>query len=193
MQSINLIPQQEVQEQTKTKVVKLSTVVSILILIIVGGIGGYFFYQTTTLSGSIDDLDSEVEKLRAEINSLAPVEISARNLDSKYKVLNEIFASRGNYSMLAEELRARTPEGILIDSFTLQKGTKISLSGVANNYILISNFMNNLLSPEFQGGNPQLRGMFTSVSLNSVNLEKSKGLVRFAITVDINLEMIKNK
>ncbi|OGC78129.1 hypothetical protein A2619_05255 [candidate division WWE3 bacterium RIFOXYD1_FULL_39_9] len=191
MQSINLIPEQEVQEQTKTKVVKLSTILTLVILVVVGALSGYFFYQTNRLKGELTSVNSQIDKLRSEISALAPVEISARNLDSKYRVLGEIFSSRGNYSLLADELRVRTPEGITIDSFTIQKGTKISISGDADNYILISSFMNNLLNNEYKDGNPTLRGLFTSVSLNSVNLEKSKNMVRFAIGVDINLDLIK--
>ena len=191
MQSINLIPEQEVQEQTKTKVVKLSTILTLLMLILIGAVSGYFFYQTNQVKAEITSVESQIGKLRSEITALAPVEISARNLDSKFRVLNEIFSTRGNYSLLADELKVRTPEGIQIDSFTIQQGTKISISGEADNYILISSFMNNLLDTEFRGGNPALRGLFTSVSLNSVNLEKSKNLVRFAIGIDINLGLIK--
>jgi hypothetical protein len=43
--------------------------------------------------------------------------------------------------------------------------------------------MDNLLNKEFQDGNPSLKDVFTSVSLNSVNLDKSTNDVKFLIVI----------
>lgn len=185
-QSINLIPQQEVSEQRKTKVVKLSTIFSIFILVVVTGISAYYFYKTLVLKREIKDLDTQIENLRSEITSLSPIEISARNLYKKYIILKNLFDSRIEYSLLFEELQARKPETVKVENLSVDKGTTLNVSGVSDNYISIASYMNNLLEPQFEAGNPDLAGIFKSVTLNSVNLDKGRSQVKFVIIVEIN-------
>ena len=58
-ESINLIPQEERVEQTKTKVVKLSTILSVIFLLFIGGVGGYLYYKVQTVKN-----DTELWTLR---------------------------------------------------------------------------------------------------------------------------------
>lgn len=190
MQSINLIPQQEVQEQTQEKAVALTTWLSIVLLVIIGGVAGFYFYSTQNINGQIKILESEITTSRAQIATMANVEVNARNLDKKYTTLQQAFINRMNYSKLASELAKRTPEGIMLDSMTLQKGSKVNITGHADNYILIANFTNNLVDTEFQDGDPLLRALFTTVTLNSVNLEKNRNVVRFSINTDLNGDLL---
>ncbi len=193
MQSINLIPQQEVTEQTKEKAVKVSTWFSIFMLIVVGGVAGYFVYKTMDLKKQTTTVESEISALRQQITSQSEVEISARNLDKKYSTLKDLFANRILYSLLSKELQARTPEGVTIESITLQKGTKINVSGSANNYIAIANFTNNLVSSEFKDGDPTLKTLFKTVTLNSVSLEKTRNAVTYSINVEINNNLLQKR
>jgi len=185
-QSINLIPQQEVQEQRKTKVVKFSTVFSIFVLVVVTGVSAYFFYKTMVLKGNIRELESQIEGYREEITSLAPIEISARNLYKKYVVLRDMFDDRKDYSFLFEEIDTRRPETIEINNLSIDKGTSMNISGTSDNYISIATFMNYLLDKKFENGNPDLSGIFTTVRLNSVNLDKGRSRVKFVIIVDFD-------
>jgi Tfp pilus assembly protein PilN len=193
MQSINLIPQQEVQDQVQEKAVKLSTWLSIGLLIIIGAVSGFYLYRTFTLKDQLKVVDSEINSLRGQIASMAQVEVNARNLDKKFNMLKEIFAGRTLYSLLVTEVKARTPGGVVVDSMTLQKGSVINLTGHADNYILISLFTNNLISTEFSGGDPLLKPLFTSVTLNSVSLEKNQNLVTFSINVELDLRLLTKK
>src|SRR3989344_3458553 len=99
-QSINLIPQEEKQEQTKTQLVKLSTVFTIILFVIVAGISGYLFYQTYSLKTQIQLHEANITDLRAQIQNQSQIEIIARNLESKYKALNSILTDRLYYSLL---------------------------------------------------------------------------------------------
>jgi Tfp pilus assembly protein PilN len=193
MQSINLIPEQEVQEQTKSFVVKLSTVVTIILLVLMAVLSGVLFYRTTKLKSTLTSLASEIDAYRASITALSPVEISARNLDKKYSTIKEILATRSMYSLLASELAARIPSGIAISSFTIQKGTTIGLTGFADNYLTISQFTNDLLDANYEGGKPELKKLFTAVMLNSVQLERARNQVTFSIEVTFNPEILKGK
>jgi Tfp pilus assembly protein PilN len=188
---INLIPQAEIKEQKKTKAVKGSTVFSILFLVIVLAVGGYFYYITDVLKSQISSLDGEISSLRADITSLSDVEISARNLDKKYSVLENLFDNRLKYSLLLKEVKNRQPSDLEVQSLDVKPGN-MNVSGVADNYISIANFVNSLVNDNFEGGIEELKGVFTSVSLNSVSLEGSTNKVKFFIVVDYDIEKIKS-
>lgn len=187
---INLIPQTEVVEQQKTKAVKTSTIVSLAFLGVVFLIGAYLFITTLGIKNQISAADSAIASLRGRINELSLVEISARNLSKKYKVLNTLFSQRPKFSSLLEELSIRKPKEISIDSLDIKTGS-INVSGSARNYIAIAGFVNNLLSKTFEGGNAKLKEVFTTVSLNSVTLEKSTNQVKFFIVINYDDSLLK--
>jgi len=68
MQSINLIPEQEVQEQSQGKVVTFSTWISISLLLILGGIAGLYFYLSNVIKGQMKVLESEITASRQQIS-----------------------------------------------------------------------------------------------------------------------------
>jgi len=189
---INLIPQEELTKRKKARAVKGSTVVAILILLIVLGATGFLYYTNYNTQSEINALDVEIESLRNKIKAKSQVEISARNLDKKFSSLKTLMEERENFSKLLEEMRARKPVNLSIDSMDVRE-TKINLSGRADNYVSIANFANNLLNQEFLEGNTELSGLFTSVSLNSVTLERSDNRVKYLIIVDFNPEILKDK
>ena len=189
-QSINLVPQEEVTEQKKSKLVRFSTVFSVILLIAVSGIGAFLIYQKNTLQAQVDALDSEVGTLRSDINSLSAIEVTARNLDQKYQVLGEMFDTRQYYSLLLEEVRTRTPDNVKVGNFNIDEAS-IDLNGEGSDYISVATFMNNLLDKNFEGGDPNLNSLFTSVSLNSVSLKGKEGGVTFVIVVSFDPAILK--
>ena len=188
---INLIPQAEIKEQQKSKAVKGSTVFSIVLLFIVLLVGGYYYYITNDVKSQISSLESEIQVLRADITDFSDVEISARNLDKKYNVLKSLFSERLRYSLLLKELRNRKPTDLEIQSLDI-KPASMNISGIADNYISIANFVNSLVTKDFEGGVEGLKGVFTSVSLNSVSLEGSTNKVKFFIVVEYDVSKLKS-
>lgn len=192
-QDINLIPQEEIHERQKVKAVHTSTIIAIILLVTILGATGYLYYKSTDLNSQIDSLDSEITSLRSKIGVKSQIEISARNLDKKYNTLETLMKEREYYSLLLEEMRVRKPDTLTIDSLNIRDGNKLNLNGTAENYISISNFANNLVAEDFSGGNPELSGLFTSVSLNSITLEKSDNTVEYLIIVEMDPEKLKDK
>lgn len=187
---INLIPQSEVIEQQKTKAVKTSTVASLVILALLVLVSAYILVVTGGIKKQIKSADDSISTLRGSINELSLIEISARNLDTKFKVLNNLFTQRPRYSALLEELKVRKPAEINIDSLDV-KPEALNISGKADSYIAIAGFVNNLLNKSFEGGNEKLKELFTTVSLNSVSLEKSTNVVNFFIVVAFDENLLK--
>ncbi len=190
-QSINLIPQEEKQEQTKTQLVKLSTVFTIILFVIVAGISGYLFYQTYSLKTQIQLHEANITDLRAQIQNQSQIEIIARNLESKYKALNSILTDRLYYSLLLKEVQARLPQTVVIEDFSITQGNAINISGTAETYIAIAEFINALTNKEFVGGVTGLEKLFTSVSLNTVTTESNVSKIKFFIVVSFNGSLIK--
>lgn len=119
---------------------------------------------------------------QSSIKMMSEIEVSARNLDKKYSALEALFSKRSKYSLLLREVSDRKPEDVSISSLDVKVG-EISISGVSNSYISVADFVNNFLNVNFEGGNPDLKDIFTAVSLNSVSLEKSSNTVKFFILV----------
>jgi len=180
METINLIPQEERVQQTKTKVVKVGTILSLIILVIVASIGGYFYYKAYTAKEQVEALETEITNLRSDINELSKIEIDARNLFKKSTILNSIFDSRAYYSKMLEELEVSIPSGVTIKSYGLTKDTAVSIAGFAQTYNQVQEFSNRLLE----------RPLFIEVTLNSVGLENNKESINFFILVSFNEELL---
>ena len=173
METINLIPQEERVQQVKTKVVKLSTILSIVVLVVVAAVGGFFYYKTRTLKEQINTLDNSVNTLRDDIGKLSDIEINARNLYSKSTILLSIFEERSYYSTLLEEFEKSIPDEVNVDSFGLNKDSSLAISGKALTYNAVQDFSNLLLE----------RPIFTEVILNSVGLDEAEDKVGFFVVV----------
>jgi len=192
-QSINLIPHEEKQEQAKEKLVKVSTVFSLLMLLIVGGIAVYYFNTKSELNKNISSQEASIEDSRMQVKSMSEIEIVARNLFAKYKALNTIFAAKYNYSLLLEELRARTPSTIVIDNMAISGANTLTISGSGENYLAVAQFINDLTNVNFKNGHKGLEQLFTDVILNSVNLENKTNRASYFINVSFNLDSLASK
>jgi Tfp pilus assembly protein PilN len=182
LNDVNLIPQTEVVEQKKSTVVKSSSIFSVVLFVIALGISAYYFTNLAKVNSDIKKTEDEIESLRGNIKSMSDIEISARNLDRKYNALNTLFAGRSKYSLLLKEIEARKPSNITIQNAEVKVG-QISISGSSDNFISVKTFVDNFLNKEYQDGNPDLRDMFISVSLNSVSLDKGSNNVKFFLVV----------
>jgi len=180
VETINLIPQEERVQQVKTKVVKASTILAILVLVIVAGVGGFFYYKTYTVRAQVEELEGKITNLRSDINDLSKIEIDARNLFKKSTILGAIFDSRAYYSVMLEELETSVPSGVIIKSYGLNKEKAVAIAGLAQTYNQVQEFSNKLLE----------RPLFTEVTLNSVGLENNKERINFFILVAYNEELL---
>lgn len=182
LSDINLIPQAEVIEQKKSKVLASSSILSILVLLVALGVSAYYFTSLSKVNSEIKKTDSDIESLRSKIKSMSEVEIAARNLDKRYTALKNLFKGRSKYSLLLKELEARRPSDVSIQNSDVRPG-QINISGTSGSYISLKSFMDNLLNKEFPDGNAGLKDLFTTLSLNSVSLDKSNNSVKFFIVL----------
>ncbi|OGC45660.1 hypothetical protein A2V49_03065 [candidate division WWE3 bacterium RBG_19FT_COMBO_34_6] len=183
MESVNLIPSEERDEQTKTKVVKFSTTLTIILLIIVCGVGGFYFYQNYKIKKEISSLDTNITKLRTEINNLSNIEINARNLYKKSSTLKGIFDNRLLYSKILINLQESTPANVIIESVSFGLEDTINITGNAQTYNLVQDFSNMLLSKD----------LFTEVSLNTVSLKGNDKGIDFFVVVSFDSKLLHDQ
>src|SRR3989338_5153115 len=182
-ESINLVPTHEKSQQQKEKLVKAGTIVSIILLVLTIGIAGYYFYSISRIKETSKTLDSDIEVLRSDIKKLADIEISGRNLYTKFLTLKLVFGNRLYYSFLLEELQKRVPSDVFIESLTASRLGELSISGSASNYLSIAKFINTLTDQKFSLAGKGLEKLFTDVKLNSVNLDVQTDSAKFFIVV----------
>jgi Tfp pilus assembly protein PilN len=190
-QAINLIPTQEKVQQNKTKLVKMSTVVAIFIVVIVGIVSAVLFYQVTTLKKEISDYETAIARYRDDIKGMTAIEVSARNLDSKYSALKDLLDMRTYYSVLFDETMRRKPDSVDIETFSVNSDGKITLSGEGTDYIAIADFVKALSDLNYAGAGEGLAAVFTDVTLNNVNLDAQTSRANYFIGVTVNESLLK--
>src|SRR3989344_2500516 len=127
-ESINLVPSHEKSQQQKEKLVKVGTVVAVILLFISIIVAGFYLYKINKLKETSKTLDSDIEVLRSDIKELADIEISGRNLYTKFLTLKLVFENRLYYSFLLEELQKRVPSDVFIESLTASRLGELSIS-----------------------------------------------------------------
>lgn len=192
-QSINLIPREEKFEQRKEKVVRLSSVLTILLLLIVAGVAAFYWYRVADLKSDIKKADNRTEALRTDIKGLSDIEITARSLDAKYNILNDIYTNRRKYSVLLSELQRRVPEGVAIETVTVAGETSenLNISGEGPDYISIAKLINTLSDTKYASATPGYEEMFSNVTLNSVTFDAQDSTVSYFIVTKFNEALLK--
>ena len=180
---INLIAKEEKQEQVKTKVLKAGTVVAVLLLVLSTGGSGYFYVKATGLRSDVKSETQEIADSRQKIDSMADIEITARNLYQKYIVISDIFSAQPKYSYLLEHFDTKIPLGVVVNSFSFSGAGEIILNGNASNYMAVSEFVRNLSDDDNK--------VFTSARISSVTLQASNRTVDFDIAASYDEEALK--
>ena len=113
---------------------------------------------------------------------MSPIEITARNLSSRYETLQEISSQNVVYSKLLQEIKNRTPGEIVIKDLNISGNGNLTVSGDGADYISIANFISKLL---------EKKTLFTDVVLNSVNLNSTEDRADFFIGITFNPEALR--
>lgn len=191
MADINLIPQEVKTEQAQVKVVRRTTVYSVILALAVVIISAAMIVQSQMTRSRISQLNSNIENLRGDISGLSEIEISARNLDMKSQTVDSVLTNRLHYSILMTEFKKRIPETVSIESFGTGKDNTITVSGAGADYLSVAKFVNDLADTSFAGAGAGMQGLFKGVSLNSVSLDSQSNLAKFFIILTVDSEVLK--
>ena len=189
-QSINLIPQSEVTEQTKERVSKLSTILSIVALVFITGLSVFSYYYTNKLKTDIVTKDQDIKRYQDRVDSLADIEATARNLEAKYIKLKGILDTDAKYSLLLRELKLRSSGIISIQNLSFGLNDTVNLTGDGDNYISIAKFIKNVNDTSFSSASKGMGGLFTGVTLNTVSLENRTNRAQFFIVINYDRKLL---
>ncbi|MEZ6255291.1 MAG: PilN domain-containing protein [Patescibacteria group bacterium] len=188
-QSIDLIPQQDTEIVRQSKLIRTSTVLTIFFLVVTSVVAGYYFVRIATLRSSVNSNNRRISEARSRIESLSAIEIEARNLDARVRVLREIYSSRNEYSVMLNEFLRRVPESVEVSSLNVSVNNTLSIDGTATDYLAISSFVNSLLEEKFEEDN--VNGIFTEAVLNSVTLNPQTNEADFFMVVTFDPTKLK--
>lgn len=190
---IDLIPQEERTKRLKEKTKKAGLIFSVVFLILSLISAGVIYLYVKSIDDKVTSKKKTVDSKIEKITEKASIEVSARNLDAKYKILSNELTSRLYYSLLLEELTTRVPKTVSINSIDTSTPELLSLTGVATDYISLAKFLNALGDPKVSTSstNTAENNMFKEVSINTVSLDPLSSLARFNLTISVNPELLK--
>jgi hypothetical protein len=193
-QSINLVPNEEIKSQRKGKIVKLSSLISIVLLLAAAGVAGYFWYQLDSLNKELTVSKDKVSAHRRDIENLSSIEQTARELDVKYTAVNDFLSGNVAYSIILTEFDKRKLDDITIESFSFSdnsSGTSINISGSGSNYLSIAKFIEIMSDEDYALADSRYKDLFTSVTLNSVSRDAQSAEVSFFMVISYDTSLLE--
>lgn len=185
-QSVNLIPREERLEQSRKRLIKVSSLVAVFLALAVSGLSVFVGLRNNKLRTQIQEVDTQIAKSRQDIKNLKDLEINARVLDTQYKLLTQFFATRKNYSYLLVELKKRVPAPVAIGSVSLSGDAKdqLNLTGTAQDYLPIATLLATLTNRDFLLAEDKLKQLFISAAIRTVSYNADKSNVEYFIVAD---------
>lgn len=149
MAKINLLPWREELRKEKQKefaaLVGFIAIVAVGILVIVH----IYFSQLVEYHKSRNQyLTDEIAKLDKKIEEIQQLESEKDRLLARMRAIEQLQGNRPLIVHVFDEIVRTLPEGVSLVSLT-QKGTSITINGVAQSNARVSNFMRNLDSSEW--------------------------------------------
>lgn len=149
MAKINLLPWRE--ELRKEQQKEFFIMVGVAALLAVGVWGIVHFYHTQLISYQQSRnkyVEEQIVLLDKKIEEIERLEKEKERLLSRMRAIEQLQGNRPLIVRLFDELVANLPEGVSLISIT-QKGTAITINGVAQSNARVSSFMRNLENSEW--------------------------------------------
>ncbi|NOY62974.1 MAG: pilus assembly protein PilN [Gammaproteobacteria bacterium] len=144
MTRINLLPWREAERKERERqFYSIAGGAAVLAAVIV-------FYIHIHMSGLIDDqlarndyLQKQIELVEEKITEISALETKKKNLLARMNIIQELQSQRSLIVHLYDELVRTLPEGVSISS-VVQKGSAVTITGIAQSNASVSRFMGRL-------------------------------------------------
>lgn len=172
---INLIPT-ELQQQRRIEEVKKSfNFAGVSVFIVLSVISLAVFVYRLKLGADLSSTGNLIRREQGKIKDLSSVEQSAQSLKVKSEAISKILKGESRFSTLLDNLAESTPKDVVISNFSTIADNKVGVSGNAQSYVSLANFILTALDPNFGGK------IFSGADLTSVSLDESTGRAKFAM------------
>jgi Tfp pilus assembly protein PilN len=179
-EDISLLPKEverKREQEVRERILQKASLVFLIVSLIFGlGTFGYSLILKSQKSGLQEKIAVEI----SEISSLSEVETQAQDLGKRVGVLGNVLAEKVYFSLLLQAVAEATPVDVSVDEMTIPSAASVAVSGTSQSYVSLAQFLRNLKN--FNGD-----GLFQTVELRSVSLDRQSGKIRF----DVNLELAK--
>ncbi len=193
MADIDLIPAEERLQRSKEKAKKAALILTLVLfgLTLIASAG--LIYYISGLDKKISEDTAAIEDVKAKIQGKAAIEVSARNLDAKYKILSGIISGRTYYSVLLDELTYRSPVNVKINSVESSTPDVATLSGTSTDYVSLAKFLNSLNDQKLasQSAVATDKNLFKEVSITTVSLDPIDSTVKFNLGLKLDEGLLK--
>jgi len=156
MPRINLLPwREELRKQKRTEYLAILGVCAVVAAAVWFAVHLYFSELIDYQNQRNDFLKAEIKKLDKKIAEIKALEKERDNLIARMKAIETLQTSRPLIVHLFDELVTTLPEGVYLTEVS-QKGSRVSIKGVAQSNARVSNYMRNVEASEWLA-DPKLR------------------------------------
>ena len=156
MSKINLLPwREERRKELQQQFMMMFVVVALIAAAVWGAIHFYHIQLIEVQNSRISYIEEQISIVDKKIEEIKQLEKEKDRLLARMRAIEQLQGNRPLIVRLFDELVKSLPEGVTINSIE-QKGTSISITGVAQSNARVSSFMRNLESSQWLA-NPDLK------------------------------------
>lgn len=167
---INLAPKDEFESSLVGRILKWALTAGKSIVILTEFVVILAFLSRFKLDMDLNDLNEVIVQKQAIVESYADVEKQMRDLQTHLAVLAKANERNIGIRKFADDLAAKMPKEITLESLEVGKGL-LSLKGGSSSEVGLAALLN-----QFKSG-----GSYNSVNIGEVQFNQRKGLIEFSI------------
>lgn len=144
MSTINLLPwREEKRKELQTQFITMLGIVAILAVAVWGAVHFYYVQLIDVENSRIAYVEENIAVVDKKIEEIKALEKEKERLLSRMRAIEQLQGNRPLIVRFFDELIASLPDGMTVKSIT-QKGTNITINGLAQSNARVSSFMRKL-------------------------------------------------
>jgi type IV pilus assembly protein PilN len=142
---INLLPYREREKKEDiTRQVVVIAITLVVFLLVIGSFQLYLSISTSSLEKNIKLQEDELARLTKTIGDIEQYKLNKSTLERKLAIINNLEENRLAPVMMLDELSLLVPiKDVWLDKIS-ERGSEITIDGMARNNIAVAHFMKNL-------------------------------------------------
>jgi type IV pilus assembly protein PilN len=147
---INLLPYREREKmEDLTRQIIIIVITFVVFLIVIGSFQLYLSISTSNLEKNVKLQEEELARLKKTIGDIELYKLNKTTLERKLAIINNLEENRLVPVMMLDELSLLVPvKDVWLDKIS-ERGSEITIDGMARNNIAVAHFMKNLSGANF--------------------------------------------
>jgi len=147
---INLLPYREREKmEDLTRQIIIIVITFVVFLLVIGSFQLYLSISTSNLEKNVKLQEEDLARLTKTIGDIEEYKLNKTTLERKLAIINNLEENRLVPVMMLDELSLLVPvKDVWLDKIS-ERGTEITMDGMARNNIAVAHFMKNLSGANF--------------------------------------------